>query len=131
MGFARIGGGSLVDNRLRFGHVLLGGFLAELALVVVVMIVRLLLGEEAVTAVAGPGSFLTAGFFGYWVGHKVGGRRVLHGTLVGVVAMLIYLPLPYLAGATGPQPPEYMIAHALKIIGGALGGFLAHKFAER
>jgi hypothetical protein len=44
--------------------------------------------------------------------------------------MLIYLPIPYLAGA-GPQPPEYLIGHALKIVGGALGGFLAHKFAER
>jgi hypothetical protein len=41
--------------------------------------------------------------------------------LVGVVAMLIYLALTRLQ----PEPFAYVIAHLLKLLGGAGGGLVA------
>jgi hypothetical protein len=48
---------------------------------------------------------------------------VLHGTLVGVVATLLYV------GLTRGQPerPAYVVAHVLKILGAAAGGFVAER----
>jgi hypothetical protein len=48
---------------------------------------------------------------------------VLHGILVGVVAMLLYVGLT----RGRPEPPAYLVAHVLKILGGAAGGFSAER----
>jgi putative membrane protein (TIGR04086 family) len=58
-----------------------------------------------------------------WVGRKAPQRRVLHGALVGVVAMLIYVGM----SLGQPEPMAYVIAHVLKVLGGIAGGFLALK----
>ena len=48
---------------------------------------------------------------------------MLHGALVGTVAMLIYVGM----GLGQPEPVAYIIAHALKVVGGAAGGLVALK----
>ena len=45
------------------------------------------------------------------------------GTLVGVVAALIYLALT----RAQPEPAAYILAHALKLVGGACGGWAAER----
>ena len=104
---------------------MLGGFLAELAVFVLVIPLSLLVGRESLLYSAPPASFVAAFAFGLWIARKAPQRPVLHGTLVGVVAMLIYIGM----GLGKPEPAAYIIAHVLKLLGGAAGGFVAFKRA--
>jgi hypothetical protein len=112
-------------KNIRWGWILLGGFLAELAVFVLVIPLSLLVGRESLLYSAPPASFVAAFAFGLWIARKAPQRPLLHGTLVGVVAMLIYIGM----GLGKPEPAAYIIAHVLKVLGGAAGGFVAFKRA--
>jgi hypothetical protein len=59
-----------------------------------------------------------------WLGRKIRTKLVLHGVLIGVVGTLIYVALTRVQ----PEPWQYWLAHALKVVGGAAGGiFLAQR----
>jgi putative membrane protein (TIGR04086 family) len=102
-------------------RVLLGGFLAEVAVIAVVIPASLLLGKQVIPYVALLGSLLACFLFAVWVGRRIGSQFILHGILVGVVATLLYVGLTL----GRPEPLAYLAAHGLKIIGGAAGGFVA------
>jgi putative membrane protein (TIGR04086 family) len=110
-------------KNLRWGWVLLGGFLAEFAIFVVVIPLSLLAGQESLVYTAPPASFVATFLFGAWVARKAPQRPLLHGVLVGVVSMLIYVGMTF----GRPEPIAYIIAHVLKVLGGAGGGFFALK----
>ena len=73
---------------------------------------------------AGPLASLLACFlFALWVGRRIDSLFVLHGALVGVVATLTFI-----AWARGrPEAWPHIAAHALKILGGTVGGFVASR----
>ena len=102
-------------------RVLIGGFLAEVSLIALVIPVSLLYGQHVLLYVAPPGSLLTCFLFALWVGRRIDSRFLLHGILVGVVAVLLYIGLTL----GRPEPLAYVVAHALKILGGAAGGLVA------
>ena len=102
-------------------RVLLGGFLAEVSVIALVIPIALLAGKNTLTYSAPAASLLACFVFALWVGRGLTSRFVLHGILVGVVATFIYVALT----RGGPEPPAYLIAHALKLLGGATGGLLA------
>jgi hypothetical protein len=54
------------------------------------------------------------------VSRRIESRFILHGTLVGAVAALIYLALT----RAQPEPFIYIVAHTLNLAGGACGGFV-------
>src|SRR5690242_6935992 len=108
-------------RNVRWGWILLGGFLAELAIFVVVIPLSLLFGPESLLYSAPPASFLAVFVFAIWVARKAPSRPVLHGALVGVVSMLIYLGI----SLGRPEPLAYVIAHGLKVLGGVAGGLVA------
>jgi putative membrane protein (TIGR04086 family) len=110
-------------KNIRWGWILLGGFLAELAVFVIVIPLSLLAGQESLLYSAPPASFAATFVFGLWVARKASERRVLNGALVGVVATLIYVGLTL----GRPEPIAYVIAHVLKVLGGTAGGFIAVK----
>lgn len=110
-------------KHIRWGRILLGGFLAELAVFVMVIPLSLVAGQGSLVYSAPPASFVATLLFGLWVGTKALQRPLLHGTLVGVVAMLIYVGM----SLGRPEPIAYIIAHVLKVLGGAAGGFIAFK----
>jgi putative membrane protein (TIGR04086 family) len=83
----------------------------------------LLAGQESLLYSAPPASFAATFVFGMLVARKALQRRVLQGTLVGVVAMLIYVGMTF----GRPEPPAYLVAHVLKVFGGAAGGFVARR----
>lgn len=91
--------------------VLLGGFLAEVSVFAVVIPVFLLFGQRAVPYAALSASLVTCFLFALWVGRRID-SLVLHGTLVGVVATLLYVGLTL----GRPEPPAYLVAHVLKIV---------------
>jgi len=108
---------------IRWGWILLGGFFAELAVFVIVIPLSLLAGQQSLLYSAPPASFAATFVFGILIGRKVSQRHVLHGTLVGVIAMMIYLGM----SLGRPEPLAYLVAHVLKVLGGAAGGFVAMK----
>jgi hypothetical protein len=107
--------------KMHWVRVLIGGFLAEAALILLVIPVAMKWGQHPLLYLAPAGSLVLCFLFGFWVGRRVKSRFVLHGLLVGVVAMAIYLALTRL----GPEPWAYVVAHGLKLVGGASGGWLA------
>jgi hypothetical protein len=110
---------------IRWGWVLLGGFLAELTIFVVVIPLSLLVGQQSLIYSAPVASFVASFLFGTWVARKAQQRLVLHGALVGIVATLLYIGI----SLGQPEPIAYIIAHVLKVFGGVAGGFVASKRA--
>ena len=114
---------------IRWGRVVLGAFLAELILVVFVIPIRALGGpESAVTVLAVAGSFFVFVPVAWWL-FRSARKPVLHGALMGVAAALMYtllaLAAQYFAPDSPPIPLIYYVAHALKVAGGAAGGWFA------
>lgn len=102
-------------------RILLGGFLAEVAVFVVVIPIFRIAGQHALLYTAPVASLLMCFLFAVWVARGVESRFVLHGALVGVVATLLYVAITQ----AHPEPSAYYLAHALKILGGAVGGAFA------
>jgi len=102
-------------------RVLLAGFLAEVLVIALVLPLALLLGKNTLPYTAPAASLLACFVFAIWVGRRLSSRFVLHGVLVGVGATLIYVALT----RGRPEPVAYLIAHGLKLLGGAAGGLVA------
>jgi hypothetical protein len=102
------------NPRIHWGRILLGGLLAEVALILAIVPLGLRLGDDFLRFTAPRGSFVTGFLAALW-----GCRR----TIVGVVAALIYVALT----RAQPEPFAYLVAHALKLVGGACGGFVAQR----
>jgi putative membrane protein (TIGR04086 family) len=113
----------MTSARIHWGRILLGGLLAEVALILALVPLGLRLGENFLHYTAPPGSFVMCFLGALWVGRPIESRFILHGTLVGVVAALIYVALT----RGQPEPFAYVVAHALKLLGGACGGFVAQR----
>ena len=117
---------------IRWGRIVLGGFLAELILVVFVIPIRALGGpESAVTVVAVAGSFFVFVPVAWWLCRSVA-KPVQHGALIGAAAALIYTLFAVIgqfAPDAQPIPSIYYVAHVLKIAGGAAGGWFALRHA--
>jgi|SRR5579863_6963317 len=109
------------STTIHWGRILLGGLLAEVALILAIVPLGLRLGDNFLHYAAPPGSFITCFLGALWACRRVESRFVVHGTLVGVVAALIYVILT----RAQPEPFAYIVAHALKLAGGACGGFVA------
>jgi putative membrane protein (TIGR04086 family) len=110
-----------VFAQVRWGRVLLAGFLAELLVFAIVFPARWAFGEAAFLAAILMASAMMPFIGAIWVGRRISSRFALHGTLVGLVAALIYIGLAW----GQPQPFLYKVAHALKLCGGMAGGALA------
>ena len=111
------------STKIHWGRILLGGLLAEVALILAIVPLGLRLGENFLHYAAAPGSFITCFLAALWVCRRIESQFILHGTLVGVVAALIYVALT----RAQPEPLAYIVAHALKLAGGACGGLMAQR----
>jgi hypothetical protein len=117
---------------IRWFRVLIAGFLAEVVLVGVAIPLNMLPNAQATLNLAiPPASFVVFVAFGYWAARGAARSQVLNGFLAGLAGVLLYLCLAVgAAAATHRDPwasltPAYLLAHALKMAGGALGGWLA------
>ena len=125
---------TMAKTSLRWGRIVLGGFLAELLLVVAVIPVRAAGGgEDAVTIIAVVGSFVAFVPVAWWLGRRLP-RPVLHGVLMGAFAAAVYTASFFVGRMFDPTIPAmpllYYVAHVMKLAGGALGGRLAQRSAE-
>jgi hypothetical protein len=119
-------------RNVRWGWILIAGLLGEFVAIVFLVGLRRLHGYEArsLAPLSALGAtafqfelFAVMALFGWWVARKATASPVLHGTLVGVAAVLIYEILAF--GQPVPRNWSYFLAHALKIGGGAAGGWMA------
>ena len=120
---------------VRWGWVVLGGFLGEVATIVLIMVLRLLHGfsvraYDAQLSALGRTTFLVGVFaflllVGWWVAGKAPARPIAHGLLAGIVAVLTYELLTIRVPV--PVTWSYLAVHALKLLGGVTGGWVAAK----
>jgi len=110
---------------IRWGWVLLGALLANVAVTALITPIALLDGPERLGYVAPPSSFVGVLIVGYWIARKAPQRAVVHGLLVGLIAMLIYLPVELSQEVTF----AHYLSSALKVLGGVAGGFVVARRA--
>ena len=119
---------------MNWTRALIGGFLAEVLVLVIVIPVALVVGYDlsagdpssvppALNTAIVIGSFIGPLVMTQWVARPLTSRFILHGFLVGLTAFVIYMIPMTLSGES--QPPIYWAAHAAKILGGVTGGVVA------
>ena len=116
------------------------GLTAEIAVIPLFGLTYWALGAKPAQYSTMPFSFLVVFVFAYMTASTRTSRPVLQGFLVGVVAFASYFAIGFIgrlvmmyAGVTPTEqvdlaeaPPYiYAIAHALKLLGGAAGGWVA------
>jgi uncharacterized PurR-regulated membrane protein YhhQ (DUF165 family) len=105
---------------IQWGRVFLGAFLLELVLIAIAVPVTQLGAGWSLVYIVPPLSFIVTFGITVWLGRKIASRLVLHGVLIGIAASIMYVVLT----RGQPEPWPYLLAHALKIIGGAAGGLV-------
>jgi hypothetical protein len=105
---------------IQWGRVLLAAFLMEVVLFAIA--VPLYLGGEGrvLVYVVPPAAFIATFAITVWIGRGIKSKFVLHGVLIGIVGTLMYVGLT----RAQPEPWQYWVAHALKVVGGAAGGMV-------
>ena len=128
------------NHRIHWGLVLLAGFLAEVSLMVLFFIFLAAAALAGVPEFARPQStfdfinamvsgFLLMFLFTLWASRRIESGFILHGALIGLVGALLFTMLVFVLSGSPVQPPLYLIAHGLKVIGGITGGVVASKRA--
>jgi len=121
-------------RNVRWVWIVLGAFVAEVLGFAVLMCIRVLhgYGPFALDPLSSIGNaaflielFLVFVLFGWWVARGARELVFLNGLLVGVGAVLIYEIVARGSGASLPLSAAYLLAHAVKIAGGAAGGWIA------
>ena len=121
-----------MSNKLQWGRIIVGALLVEIALIIV--FIPLLAVADIQTLIP----FVVAGVFVFgfaitWcLARKVRSRHVLHGTLIGVIATVLYLLLCMAQPDGGISavvamygPVVFVLANLLRIVGCAAGGLAA------
>jgi len=105
---------------IQWGRVLLAGFLMELVLIAIAIPLTLSGADRMLVYVIPPASFIATFGITVWLGRRFTSKPILHGALIGLAGSLMYVALT--RGA--PEPWPYVLAHVLKIAGGAAGGMM-------
>ena len=105
---------------IQWGRILLVAFLMELVLFAIA-VPLFLTGRGRVSLYVVPPAALIATFaFTVRLGGRIKSMFVMHGVLIGAVGTLMYVGLT--RGA--PEPWQYLVANALKVVGGVAGGMV-------
>ena len=112
-------------KNVRWGWVVLGALLTNVAVTLLIVPIALIDGQERLGYVAPPASFIGVLVVAQWIARKAPQRAVLHGLLVGLVAVLIYIPVELAAEITF----AHVLSSVLKVLGGAAGGFIVARRA--
>ena len=105
---------------IQWGRVLLAAFLMEVVLVAVAVPLFLGGAGRLLVYVVPPLALVATFAVTVWLGRKIKTHFALHGVLIGVVGTLMYIAIT----RAQPEPWQYWLAHALKVVGGAAGGMV-------
>jgi len=126
--------------KLRWLRAMIAAMAAEVILMCIAVPVYATMPQANATAllslIVPPASFVIFVVAGYWSAKAVHGAAMLQGALAGVVAVVAYVGLGFVASlfvagasVTDGFTPAYLTAHALKIVGGGIGGWLVSRRA--
>ncbi|HVY67006.1 MAG TPA: hypothetical protein VHH11_19505 [Gammaproteobacteria bacterium] len=125
--------------KIQWLRVLLGGFLIEVVLAVVLIGGFAVVGIDisrgvsaGIAIVIGAGCFLAAFVVVLWLGRGVAGQVVLHGLLMGLIATLLYLALvagsgQWSSALAGYGTVTFVTVNGLRLLGGLFGGVLCQR----
>jgi hypothetical protein len=105
---------------IQWGRVLLAAFLMELILFALAVPLSLGGARRVALYVIPPVALFATFAATVWLGRGIVSKLVLHGVLIGMVGTLMYVALT----RGRPEPWQYIVANALKIVGGAAGGMV-------
>ena len=105
---------------IQWGRVLLAAFLMEVILFAIAIPLFLGGAGRLLVYVVPPMALVATFAVTLWLGRSIKTKFVLHGVLIGVVGTLIYIAIT----RAQPEPWQYWVAHALKVVGGAAGGMV-------
>jgi hypothetical protein len=109
---------------IQWGRVFLAAFLMELVLFAIAIPLSLSSERRVALYVVPPVALFATFAITMWLGRPIASKLVLHGVLIDVVGTLMYVGLT----RGRPEPWQYLVANALKVVGGAAGGLaLARK----
>ena len=121
---------------------MVAGFLSEVAVMVVFFLLLIAARLAGVPEIARPmspldyvdalvSSFGMVFLFTLWVGKRIESGFILHGALVGVVGILLFTIMWASTTRSLAQPPLYVAAHGLKVLGGIAGGLVVQRRRQR
>jgi hypothetical protein len=120
--------------RIHWFRVLLGGFLIEVVLAIVLLGGFAAAGVDIANGVStasaliiGVGCFAAAFLIVLWLGRGIQSQLVLHGFLMGLVATLIYVGLVAGSGQMSAAlaaygPATFVTLNAVRLVGAVCGG---------
>jgi putative membrane protein (TIGR04086 family) len=116
--------------KISWGRVVNAGLVAEILLLLVFQFFVQAYGSGiAARVIVIGGSFLFILVGALWMGRKIESRFILHGFLVGVVAIVYYVIRSLPGALNGEYPGNYWLAalfgHTPKLLGGIVGGYIA------
>ena len=122
--------------KINWGRALNAGLVAEILLLLIYEFVVRLYGRGLVTSVIViGGSFVFMLLGALWVGRKIESRFILHGFLVGVMAIAYYVIRSLPVVFDGEYPMNYWLAalygHTPKLLGGIVGGYIAGRLRKK
>ena len=103
---------------IQWGRVLLAAFVMELVLIAIAVPLFKSGAGRVLVYVIPPAALIATFAITVWLGRKINSKFVLHGMLIGIVGTLMYIALT----RAQPEPWQYWLAHALKVVGGTAGG---------
>ena len=105
---------------IQWGRVLLAAFLMEVVLFAVA--IPLFLGglSRTLVYIVPPVALIATFAVTLWLGKGMKSNFVVQGVLIGIVGTLMYVALT----RAQPEPWQYWLAHAFKVIGGAAAGMV-------
>ena len=129
-------------RRIHWGRIVAAAFLAEASVMAGFFLMLLIATLAGVPEMARPmspldyadaivSSFVMVFLFTLRAGNRIESQFVLHGALVGMVAVLLFVTLIFAVNKTFAEPPLYIVAHAMKILGGITGGLVAEQRTRR
>jgi hypothetical protein len=127
-----------VMRQIRWKWVLLAGLLAEVAVMALFFLLLLVATVAGFPEIAQPmtaldyidamlSSFVSMFLFTLWAGKRIDSAFVLHGALIGVVGIVLFTIMWVATTPSFAQPPLYVVAHVLKVLGGIAGGLVVER----
>ena len=128
--------------RIHWGRIVVAGFLSEVSVLAIFFVLLIAARLAGVPAIARPmstldyidalvSSFAMAFLFTLWVARRLESGFILHGALVGAVGTILFTVLWISTTPSLAQPPLYVVAHGLKILGGTTAGMVAERRGRR
>jgi hypothetical protein len=125
-------------RRIHWKRIVVAGFLAEATVLAVFFLLLFAATAAGVPEIARPmgtldyidalvSSFAMVFLVTLWVGKRIESGFVLHGVLIGMFGILLFSIMWLATTRSLAQPPLYVVAHFLKVLGGIAGGLVAEK----